>query len=155
LAGDTSVTIHAFEKTSNEMAENWKIIYEYLLSSFEDEALIMLGSVKELTENMLDISIKLKQETKLAADKVKDIINAARKHKQEDINNINNINNHKKKEAAEEKLGKLETELEVITKNVEKAEKSAYRWGLVNNIVPFPIKSYQDAQELADSKRKG
>ncbi|CAG8478503.1 hypothetical protein RhiirA5_495325 [Rhizophagus irregularis] len=155
LAGDTSVAILAFEKTSEEMAETWKIIYEYLLSSFEDEALIMLGSVKELNENMLNISVKLKGETKLAAEKVKNISNAANKHKQEDINNCKTKEALlSEKVAAEKRLGNLETEIEVITKNVEKAEKSAYRWGIVNMFVPFPIKKYQNAQELADSERK-
>ncbi|CAB4405159.1 unnamed protein product [Rhizophagus irregularis] len=155
LAGDTSVAILAFEKTSEEMAENWKIIYEYLLSSFEDEALIMLGSIKELNENMLNISVKLKGETKLAAEKVKNISNAANKHKQEVINNCKTKEALlSEKVAAEKRLGNLETEIEVITKNVEKAEKSAYRWGIVNMFVPFPIKKYQNAQELADSERK-
>ncbi|CAB4392147.1 unnamed protein product [Rhizophagus irregularis] len=130
LAGDTSVAILAFEKTSEEMAETWKIIY---LSLFEDEALIMLGSVKELNENMLNISVKLKGETKLAAEKVKNISNAANKHKQEDINNCKTKEALlSEKVAAEKRLGNLETEIEVITKNVEKAEKSAYRWGIVN-----------------------
>lgn len=150
------MAILAFEKTSEEMAETWKIIYEYLLSSFEDEALIMLGSVKELNENMLNISVKLKGETKLAAEKVKNISNAANKHKQEDINNCKTKEALlSEKVAAEKRLGNLETEIEVITKNVEKAEKSAYRWGIVNMFVPFPIKKYQNAQELADSERKG
>ncbi|PKK78981.1 hypothetical protein RhiirC2_843000 [Rhizophagus irregularis] len=129
LAGDTSVAILAFEKTSEEMAETWKIIY---LSLFEDEALIMLGSVKELNENMLNISVKLKGETKLAAEKVKNISNAANKHKQEDINNCKTKEALlSEKVAAEKRLGNLETEIEVITKNVEKAEKSAYRWGIL------------------------
>lgn len=146
------MAIYAFEKTSNEMAETWKIIYEYLLSSFEEEALIMLDSVKELTENMLGISIKLKQEAKLAADKVKNISNAAKKQKKEDERKEALLS---EKTAAEERLEILETEIEVKTKSVEEAEKYAYRWGILNKFVPFPIKKYQNAQERADNERKG
>ncbi|GBC06783.1 hypothetical protein RclHR1_07040006 [Rhizophagus clarus] len=166
FAGDTSLAIYAFERTSAEMAETWKTIYEYLLSSFEEEALIMISSIEELTKDMLDISVKLKQDAKIAGDKVKEISNTARKQKVEDLKKKKEINERKFKLLNEKKtweknevdveksLDDLEIKMEMITKDVKEAEKSVYRWGIASIFVPFSKKIYQNAQNNAEIKRK-
>jgi hypothetical protein len=157
LAGDTSLAIHAFEKISTEMAETWRATYEYLLSSFEEEALIMLNSIEELAKNMLDISIKLKEDASNASDKVKNISYIARRRREEDVKNKNEIDKRKDELINEEKMWKnneeiaqkyldsLETEIKEKTKDVEEAEKSVPRWRIFS-IFSFS-KKYQNAQK--------
>lgn len=167
MAGDTSLAIHTFEKTSNELAETWKIIYEYLLSSFEEEALIMLNSIEELTKNMLETSIELKKDANIAGNKIKNISNRAREQKENDMKIKKEIDKRRNELLNEREIWEtnntitktnldiLDTEMETITKNVEKAEKSVFRWGIISIFVPFSKKMFQNAQKIAEIERKG
>lgn len=149
------------------MAETWKMTYEYLLTSFEEEALIMLSSIEELTKNMLETSIKLKQDAKIAGDEVKNISNAAKRQKEKDMKIKKEIDEKRfellsrekiwenNNAAAKVRLEDIETEMEKKTKNVEKAERSVSKWGIISIFVPFTKKMYQNAQKLADIERKG
>ncbi|RIA83479.1 hypothetical protein C1645_879223 [Glomus cerebriforme] len=168
LVGDTSLAIHSFEKASAEVAETLKTVYEYLVSSFEDEALITLASIEEIAKEMLNTSERLKQDASNACKEVQKVSNAANKQKGEDNENKEKADKNRKeytskeaewkknKDNVQNELNKLDTKINNVTTKIEKLEKSAANWTIVDAIIPFlPFsKIAKNANEQADKDRE-
>ncbi|RIA93877.1 hypothetical protein C1645_818851 [Glomus cerebriforme] len=162
LAGDTTLAILAFERSSTEMAETWKLTIEYLHASFEEETLITLDGIEKIAKEMLDTSIRLKGDVNIASDKIKNISNAARKQKDKDVKNKEEIDAKKKELKIEESMWKkneeiaqadienLKLEINDKIEKIETTEKSINKFGIFNCIFP----TSKTAKEIAENERK-
>ncbi|RIA93876.1 hypothetical protein C1645_735226 [Glomus cerebriforme] len=162
LAGDTSLAILAFEQSSTEMAESWKLAYEFLLTSLEEEALITLGSIEEKAKEMHDTSLRLKQDANNAGNKIRDISNAAVRQKDEDTKNKEMIETKKKaieieestwkehEETAKKDIENLKAKINNAVEKIETNEKYINKWGIIGR---FPF-MFKNEKEMVENERK-
>lgn len=74
LSSDTILAVQAFDMAAKNVLEALQASYEYLLDSYEEEAIITISQIENIAQNMMETSTKLKADAANAADQVKKVV---------------------------------------------------------------------------------